>query len=182
MTASDPRLHRDPERLKENRRNFSGALVLKMSKTSSTDGIDSHDAGREEVELVRRQYLESEQQFRALLESLPKVAVQGYDRDRRVIYWNEGSTRLYGYTAEEALGQLLEDLIIPAFMRDGVIQAHDAWIKEGVDIPADELQLKHKSGELVSVFSQHLMLNEHTDSPLMFCVDVDLSDQKARPP
>lgn len=102
MTASDPRLHRDPERLKENRRNFSGALVLKMSKTSSTDGIDSHDAGREEVELVRRQYLESEQQFRALLESLPKVAVQGYDRDRRVIYWNEGSTRLYGYTAEEA--------------------------------------------------------------------------------
>ena len=28
---------------------------------------------------MRRQYLESEQRFRALLESLPKVAVQGYD-------------------------------------------------------------------------------------------------------
>ncbi|WP_246009109.1 putative bifunctional diguanylate cyclase/phosphodiesterase [Vreelandella nanhaiensis] len=178
MTASDSRHHRDPERLKENRREFSGALVLKVSKTPSTDGIDSHDAGKEEVELVRRQYLESEQRFRALLESLPKVAVQGYDRDRRVVYWNEGSTRLYGYTAEEAQGQLLEDLIIPAFMRDGVIQAHCAWIKEGVDMPADELELKHKTGELVSVFSQHLMLNEHTDSPLMFCVDVDLSDQK----
>ena len=86
MTASDSRHHRDPERLKENRREFSGALVLAVSKTPPTDGIDSHDASREEVELVRRQYLESEQRFRALLESLPKVAVQGYDRDRRVIY------------------------------------------------------------------------------------------------
>ncbi|WP_372610974.1 putative bifunctional diguanylate cyclase/phosphodiesterase [Halomonas sp.] len=144
----------------------------------SPDDTDSQAFGREEVELVRRQYLESEQRFRTLLESLPKVAVQGYDRDRRVIYWNEGSTRLYGYTAEEARGQLLEDLIIPSFMRQGVIEAHSAWVNAGVEIPANELELKHKSGELVSVFSQHLMLNEHTDLPLMFCVDVDLSDQK----
>jgi|TARA_R110001599_G_scaffold81989_1_gene220996 diguanylate cyclase (GGDEF)-like protein/PAS domain S-box-containing protein len=178
MTPSDSRHPRYPERLKKNRRGFFGARVLAVSESPPTDGTDSHDAGREEVELVRRQYLESEQRFRALLESLPKVAVQGYDRDRRVIYWNEGSTRLYGYTADEAQGQLLEDLIIPDFMRDGVIQAHFDWIKDGVDIPAGELELKHKTGELISVFSQHLMLNEHTDFPLMFCVDVDLSDQK----
>ncbi|GHE19812.1 putative bifunctional diguanylate cyclase/phosphodiesterase [Halomonas urumqiensis] len=131
-----------------------------------------------EVERVRRQYLESELRFRSLLESLPKVAVQGYDRNRRVIYWNEASTRLYGYTPDEAQGRLLEELIIPPFMRDGVIQAHGAWIKEGVEIPADELELLHRNGELVPVFSHHVMLNEHTDEPLMFCVDVDLSDQK----
>ncbi|MFP4138869.1 MAG: putative bifunctional diguanylate cyclase/phosphodiesterase [Halomonas sp.] len=131
-----------------------------------------------EVERVRRQYLESEQRFRALLESLPKVAVQGYDRHRRVIYWNAASTRLYGYDAEEALGRTLEELIIPASMRDGVIAAHRAWVEEGVEIPAEELELRHRSGERVPVFSHHVMLNEHTDEPLMFCVDVDLSDQK----
>ncbi len=131
-----------------------------------------------EVERVRRQYLESELRFRALLESLPKVAVQGYDRERRVIYWNEASTRLYGYSAEEAQGRQLEDLIIPDFMREGVIGAHRAWVEEGREIPAEELELRHRSGELVPVFSHHVMLNEHTDEPLMFCVDVDLSDQK----
>ncbi|MDI5921802.1 EAL domain-containing protein [Halomonas sp. LR5S13] len=136
------------------------------------------DSVREDVEVVRRQYLESEQRFRALLESLPKVAVQGYDRDRRVIYWNEASTRLYGYASEEAQGRLLEELIIPAPMREPVIQAHRAWVREGVEIPADELELQHKSGELVPVFSHHVMLGEHTDDPLMFCIDVDLSDQK----
>ncbi|SFU32772.1 putative bifunctional diguanylate cyclase/phosphodiesterase [Halomonas korlensis] len=133
---------------------------------------------RGEVELVRRQYLESEQRFRALLESLPKVAVQGYDRERRVIYWNEASARLYGYTADEAFGRPLEDLIIPPPMREPVIQAHLAWMREGHEIPADELELLHRSGELVPVFSHHVMLNEHTDEPLMFCIDVDLSDQK----
>ncbi len=174
MTASDSRQHRDSKHLKKHRRALSSALVTEATKPSSTDGSAPQDA----VALVRRQYLESEQRFRSLLESLPKVAVQGYDRDRRVIYWNEGSTRLYGYTAEEAQGQLLEDLIIPAFMRDGVIQAHRAWIEKGVAISAGELELKHKTGEPVSVYSQHLMLNEHTDSPLLFCVDVDLSGQK----
>jgi diguanylate cyclase (GGDEF)-like protein/PAS domain S-box-containing protein len=163
-----------------------------MAQPSSPHRLDAleHDASRdeatledsrkgdEEVALVRRQYLESEQRFRALLESLPKVAVQGYDRERRVIYWNEGSTRLYGYSAEEAQGRLLEDLIIPAFMREGVIQAHRAWMHRGIDIPPEEIELKHKSGELVPVFSHHVMLGEHTEEPLMFCVDVDLSDQK----
>ncbi|MFO8044239.1 MAG: diguanylate cyclase [Halomonas sp.] len=131
-----------------------------------------------EADLVRRQYLESEQRFRALLESLPKVAVQGYDSHRRVIYWNDASTRLYGYSQEEAQGCLLEDLIIPDEMREGVIQAHRDWMVQGKEIPADEIELRHSSGELVPVFSHHVMLNEHTADPLMFCVDVDLSDQK----
>lgn len=178
MTASDSRQHRDSKHLKKHRRALSSALESEATKPSSTDGSAPQEADQDAVALVRRQYLESEQRFRSLLESLPKVAVQGYNRDRRVIYWNEGSTRLYGYTAEEAQGQLLEDLIIPAFMRDGVIQAHRAWIEKGVAISAGELELKHKTGEPVSVYSQHLMLNEHTDSPLLFCVDVDLSGQK----
>ncbi|GGX93032.1 hypothetical protein GCM10007160_20710 [Litchfieldella qijiaojingensis] len=131
-----------------------------------------------ELQVAQRRHSESEQRFRALLESLPKVAVQGYDRHRRVIYWNEASTRLYGYLPDEAFGRLLEDLIIPDTMRQGVIAAHYAWVKQGVEIPAGELELKHKSGAPVAVFSHHVMLGEHTKDPLMFCVDVDLSVQK----
>lgn len=128
--------------------------------------------------LAQQRHSESELRFRALLESLPKVAVQGYDGQRRVIYWNEASTQLYGYLPEEARGRLLEDLIIPEGMRDDVIAAHQTWVASGVEIPAAELELRSKSGAPVAVFSQHLMLGEHTDDPLMFCVDVDLSAQK----
>lgn len=141
-------------------------------------GILCRRIWRGDVDRVRRQYRESEQRFRALLESLPKVAVQGYDRDRRVIYWNEASTRLYGYGSDEVQGRRLEELIIPDSMRETMIRAHRAWVAQGVEIPAEELELRHKSGEPVAVFSHHVMLNEHTDAPLMFCIDVDLSEQK----
>lgn len=50
---------------------------------------------------------EREKRFRELFEQLPNIAVQGYTPDREVIYWNEASQRLYGYTQQEALGKNL---------------------------------------------------------------------------
>ncbi|WP_456269812.1 bifunctional diguanylate cyclase/phosphodiesterase [Kushneria sp. AK178] len=126
----------------------------------------------------RLRYDRSEQRFRALLESLPRVAVQGYDRQRRVIYWNAASTQLYGYMPDEVMGCRFENLIIPSHMRESVVRAHQNWVNEGVEIPASEIELVHKSGRHVAVFSNHVMLGQHTDNPLMFCVDVDLSVQK----
>lgn len=112
--------------------------------------------------------------FRAMLESLPNIAVQGYDRQRRVIFWNEESANLYGYSEEQAKGRLLEDLIIPETMRSQVIRQHQAWVMEGKPIPAGQLVLRHQSGAEVPVFSYHAMLGEGSDAPVMFCVDVPL--------
>jgi hypothetical protein len=50
--------------------------------------------------------------------------VQGYDEQRRVIYWNIGSELLYGYCEREALGNKLEELIIPEPMRHFIVAAH----------------------------------------------------------
>ena len=103
---------------------------------------------------------DSENRFYELIESLPMVAVQGYDRHRRVIYWNEASARIYGYSRDEALGELLEDLIIPDHMRTGVIEAHRNWLEKNISIPSDELELKHKEGHLVPVYSSHVMIKQ----------------------
>ncbi len=67
-----------------------------------------------------------------LFDAVNIVSVQGYDEQRRVIYWNVGSELLYGYTQEEALGQKLEDLIIPKPMREIVIGAHSDWLKKAL--------------------------------------------------
>lgn len=120
----------------------------------------------------------SEQKFHELIESLPMVAVQGYNKDRQVIYWNEASRRLYGYTREEAYGQLLEDLIIPDNMRDSLIAAHQNWLTNNVSIPADEIELKHKQGHLIPVYSSHVMIKQSTGECEMFCIDISLEEQK----
>jgi len=120
----------------------------------------------------------SEQKFHELIESLPMVAVQGYDRNRRVIYWNEASTRLYGYSRTEAQGELLEDLIIPEPMRAAVIEAHTNWLDHNISIPSEELELKHKEGHLVPVYSSHVMIKQETGECEMFCIDISLEEQK----
>ena len=87
---------------------------------------DITDLQRAEVALI-----ESEHRFKTIFENLPAISVQGYDKDRRVIYWNRASESVYGYTHEQALGRQLEDLIIPAPMREAVISAVDAWTQGG---------------------------------------------------
>ncbi|MGO1463111.1 MAG: PAS domain S-box protein [Marinobacter sp.] len=121
---------------------------------------------------------DSEQRFYELIESLPMVAVQGYNRKRQVIYWNEASRRLYGYTREEAQGRRLEDLIIPDNMREDTIAAHHNWLTNNVSIPAEEVELKHKSGHFVPVYSSHVMIRQDTGECEMFCIDISLEVQK----
>ena len=51
----------------------------------------------------------SEQRFRHLVNDLPKIAVQGYDTERKVVYWNHASETLYGYSEEEAREESLKN-------------------------------------------------------------------------
>ncbi|MBR9870085.1 MAG: EAL domain-containing protein [Gammaproteobacteria bacterium] len=115
---------------------------------------------------------------RQLFDSVDAISVQGYDQERRVVYWNIGSEKLYGYTAAEAIGQKLEDLIIPDHLREGVVSSHHNWVVNGVEIPAAELVLRSKSGRDVSVYSSHVMFRNARDECEMYCIDVDLGDVK----
>ncbi|MCC5827903.1 MAG: PAS domain S-box protein [Phycisphaeraceae bacterium] len=121
---------------------------------------------------------QSERRFRSIFEQTPAIAVQGYDRQRKVIFWNHASEALYGYSAAEANGRQLEDLIIPEEMRDQVIGTVDSWIRENASMPSAELALKRKDGSRVDVFSSHLMLRNTEGDPEMYCIDVDLTERK----
>lgn len=121
---------------------------------------------------------ESEQRFRLLFEQTPRIAVQGYDRERRVIYWNQASTLLYGYAVHEVMGRRLEELIVPLPARSKVASAINLWQLGGSPIPAAEVQLQRKDGSLVWVYSSHLMLRNSLDQLELYCVDIDLTEQK----
>ncbi|WNF47654.1 PAS domain S-box protein [Pseudomonas sp. SG20056] len=121
---------------------------------------------------------ESEQRFRLLFEQTPRIAVQGYDRERRVIYWNQASTLLYGYAVHEVMGRRLEELIVPLPARSKVASAINLWQLGGPPIPAAEVQLQRKDGSLVWVYSSHLMLRNSLDQLELYCVDIDLTEQK----
>ena len=157
--------------------------VIKATKRNEAGAVEALVGISRDVteELHREKLLKaSEQRFRSLFEQMPNIAVQGYDTRRQVIYWNAASEALYGYSAAEALGRNLEDLIVPDFMRQGVIDAVTAWTNDGVPIPAGELVLRRKDGSAVSVFSSHALLINTAGEPEMYCIDVDLTDLKKK--
>ncbi|WAC45275.1 PAS domain S-box protein [Pseudomonas sp. SL4(2022)] len=121
---------------------------------------------------------ESDLRFRQLFEQTPRIAVQGYDRERRVIYWNQASNQLYGYNVHEVMGRHLEELIVPPTARNKVVNAIKLWQLGGPPIPAAEIQLQRKDGSLVWVYSSHLMLRNSLDQLELYCVDIDLTEQK----
>ncbi|MCC5825700.1 EAL domain-containing protein [Alkalimonas sp.] len=116
--------------------------------------------------------------FQALLDSEAAISIQGYEVDGTTIYWNRASERIYGYTPKEALGKNLLDLIIPATMANDVKAAIDHMMTTGRPIPSAELMLKRKDGSLVTVFSSHAFVQLPDKPPQMYCIDIDLTEQK----
>ncbi|WP_376964741.1 PAS domain S-box protein [Azospirillum sp. A26] len=77
----------------------------------------------------------------ALLNS-PAEAIVYSDREGLIRFWNAGAERLFGFTAEEALGQSL-DIIIPERQRQRHWEGYDEVMKTGVS--------RYGSGDLLSV-------------------------------
>ena len=121
---------------------------------------------------------ESEARFRNLLENIPSVAVQGYGMDGTTQYWNRASEELYGYTAQEAIGRNLLDLIIPDAMRDDFAKVLRHMAETEEPVPATELSLKHKDGSRVRVFSSLAIVKKTKGPPELFCIDIDITERE----
>ncbi|MBN2885761.1 MAG: PAS domain-containing protein, partial [Chromatiaceae bacterium] len=121
---------------------------------------------------------DTETRFHQLFERVDGVSVQGYDRNRTVIYWNPASEKVYGYRPEEAIGRQLEDLIIPDPMRDAVVGSVNSWLAGAPAAPAGEMTLRRSDGSPVHLFSSHVMLQGPNGEPQMYCLDIDLTEQK----
>jgi len=130
---------------------------------------------RKQNELALR---ESEARFRNILQDIPFLAVQGYGPDGTTQYWNKASERFYGYTAEEAIGQNLLDLIIPPEMHNEVEHAIREMASNGQPIPAAEMSLMRKDGSRISVLSNHAIVQLPGRPHELFCIDIDITERK----
>lgn len=121
---------------------------------------------------------ETESMLQGLLDNVKTVAVQGYNMDGTVIYWNKAAEDFYGYSKEEAIGNNLLDLIIPDQAKETVKLELTEMITKGTAIPASELNLKRKDNSIISVYSSHSLIEVPEQGMKLFCIDTDLSKIK----
>lgn len=123
---------------------------------------------------------DSEERFRNLMEYVPE-SIQGYTLEGTIFFWNKASEIIYGYTAEEAIGKYLGDLIVPSDLKPLFRECLEIAKKikqSGEFMPSGELMLLHKEGHLIPVYSIHTAVYIEGKEPLLYCIDVDLSKQK----
>ncbi|MBI4805376.1 MAG: PAS domain S-box protein [Desulfovibrio sp.] len=77
-------------------------------------------------------------------------AVIGKTLDGVVTYWNSGAEELYGYTAAEAIGRHVAELIVPAEKHDELEQIHQGILR-GQGVARIDTVRQSKSGQRLMV-------------------------------
>lgn len=157
-------------------RNLSVTLVV----VHTAEGARLHVT---HLDITERRLAESALQagnarFRQLLAEIPAVAVHGYDSNGTANFWNKAAERLYGYSAEEAVGSNYLDLVVPPERQEPARQAVALMFDSGQPIAPRELPRRRKDGSRVSVLSSHSIIQGAGQAPEMFCLEVDLSELK----
>lgn len=139
-------------------------------------GIASDQSERRHAEQVS---MRSDLRMRATLENTPNVAVQWYDGDGRVLYWNKASQGIYGWRAEEAVGRTVDELIkapaeLPEFRRTLAEVG-----RQGSCLGPLEYVVRHRDGSPRTVMSTIFSIPGEEDEPWFVCMDVDITERKA---
>ncbi|MFM7426672.1 MAG: PAS domain S-box protein [Elainella sp.] len=99
------------------------------------------------IRLAKRQAEASALQLAAIVESC-EDAIISTDLKGRIVTWNLGAERLYGYQAAEAMGRSLVRLIQPS-ASVFPSPAHSTWVDRVID--CQQVTQRRKTGELIEV-------------------------------
>jgi len=122
---------------------------------------------------------ESEERFRSILSNLPMVSVKGYHADGRITFWNEASERLYGYPAQEALGQDIVSLVVRPETQARARAAARRMFAAAAPIPPAEARVRRKDGTEIHVYGSHALVQVRNQEAEAFSIDIDISVRKA---
>jgi len=113
----------------------------------------------------------------ATLENTPNVAVQWFDGEGRISYWNRASEYLLGWSAGEVLGKRLDEL---NFSPEQVSEFDRiiAGLKPGGEsTPLFETEVKHRDGSSRFIYTSIFAISGESE-PLYVCMNVDISERK----
>ncbi|KKG10210.1 PAS domain-containing sensor histidine kinase [Methanosarcina sp. 2.H.A.1B.4] len=119
-----------------------------------------------------------ELKFQNFIDNVPEVAVQGFDPDCTVIYWNIASEKMYGYPKNEAMGKKLTELIVPCENKNDFLKIIGSMQKDRTYVSASENTFLTKKEEKIPVFSSYSAVQVPEDQFEIFSMEIDLTERK----
>ncbi len=124
-----------------------------VALTASLEQIVEQRTSDLELEVITSREGEAEHQrartyFEAVLQNSP-VAIATLDLEGRIVASNPEFTRVFGYTQSEVLGQMLDDLVAPGFLR-GEAERYTQSAARG-EVTKAQTRRARKDGTLIEV-------------------------------
>lgn len=155
-----------------------GRRVPILLATSVVKDSDGRVAGMAAVvkNIKERKEIEHELRFQAGVLRNVQDSVVVADLEDKIVYWNRGAQRTYGYSAREVLGKS------PAILRPGHAEAprvlHLKEIVSGIDF-VGELQRRRKDGTKIWVQLKLTAMRDAHHKPIGFIgVAIDITERK----
>lgn len=127
------------------------------------------------IDRTAQRAAEEQNREQARLLNLASDAIIVRDLDQRLLFWNQGAARLYGWSAEEAVGAKALDLFVSEKLQ--VMEAEVELLRKGVW--SGQLTHRSKEGNEVIVNSRWtLVRNQAGDPQSVLVIDTDITETK----
>ncbi|SPF46964.1 hypothetical protein SBF1_3740014 [Candidatus Desulfosporosinus infrequens] len=155
-------------------------MNAQLEETNATfeEEISEHKITALELQETLRELSETKNYLNNILESSTKYSIIGKDLNHRILSWNEGAVRNYGYTAEQIIGKDSSTLYSPEDLKSGEVDkmlklAFEKGVAEG------ELQRVRKDGSRFIASVVVTRRNDSTGDPIGYLLmSHDISEKK----
>lgn len=148
------------------------SLFTQLAKMLAEMGL----ANLRQKELQASQLEKSDCELFNVFCNTPSVAIQGYDLNGKITFWNDASEDLYGFQASKVINKSVTDLMEAETARSIMRMIK---VVDGIDKPhgPEERRVKHgETGEKIvysTLFPVHLFRGKE-----FICMDVDVTDKR----
>ncbi len=119
-----------------------------------------------------------EQRLQAILDHSPNVAVQMYDGNGRVTYWNPAAETLYGWKTGEVMGRTLDDFLLGPEEFAEFRHVFADCARTGQPYGPYEILTQRKDGSEAWVLATTFAIPSAGGEPAFVCMDVDVTKLK----
>ena len=127
------------------------------------------------TDLTRRKQAEDRMAEQAALLDIAHEAILVKDLEGRIIYWNKGAERVYGWTASEVLGRKITDVLSKDVSK--YHQALAALLKNGEW--QGEMEKHTRDGRVLTVEVRYTLVRDEDGKPKsIFAIHTDITERK----
>ncbi len=160
-------------KLLENKNNELERIRLKNKKLIEELQSEINDRIRIDEELAI-----SKSQLELTIQNSPLISIQWYNREGKILMWNNASHKVFGFSKEEALGKTLKDLFMSEEEHSEYLNLLSEIDKSGLPYGPYEIPIKRKDGSIGWVLSTTFSVPASDNEKIFVCMDTDITVQK----